>query len=184
MKRILILIIATFLSFTLFAQNNTSIDTVKKENTKDSIINSLPSYYIVKGDTIGIIITIENAQKLDNDVELLELLEDMKISCDSAIKHYIIVVNKYETKVAELQLKIKNLYDIKDGQTLMIDDLNKQILDYQSDVKSAEAQLKLKDEIIKNDKNMIKKLNFWKSVGITGTIVGFSLFLLHVVTHR
>ena len=181
MKKIFTLILATLLSFGAYSQT----DTIKHNvvSTKDSILNTLPSYYVVGGDTLGVILTIEQAQKLDNDEELLELLEDMKISCDSTIKHYIIVVNKYERKVATLELKTKNLEEIKEGQKKMIDNLNQQILNYQADIKAAEAQLKLKDEIIKNNMNMISSLNRWKFGGVTGAVVGFGLFILHVLTH-
>jgi uncharacterized coiled-coil protein SlyX len=187
MKKIFTLILATLLSFGAYSQTDTIVkDTTKHEmvSIKDSIINSLPSYYVVNGDTVGIILTIEQAQKLDNDEELLDLLEEMKISCDSTIKHYIIVVNKYERKVATLEIKAKKLEEVRDGQKKMIDNLNQQILNYQTDLKKAEDQLKLKDEIIKNDEQMISNLNKWKYGGLTGTLIGFGLFLLHVATHH
>ena len=61
MKRILILILAMIIS-------NISISQTQSQLMPES---SYPQYYIENGDTIGVIFTVEQAQKVDNDLELL-----------------------------------------------------------------------------------------------------------------
>jgi hypothetical protein len=54
---------------------------------------------------------------MDNDIELLGLFEKMKFSCDSTIKRYVVVVDKYEKQVAVLKTTLakqdKQIEDLK-----------------------------------------------------------------------
>ena len=41
--------------------------------------NNLPQYFIEGGDTIGILLSIEQVQKLDNNSQLLDLFKQLQI---------------------------------------------------------------------------------------------------------
>lgn len=138
---------------------------------------NLPSYYIQNGDTIGVVLSVEQLQKLDYDVELLELLEKKGINCDSTIKKYICVVNEYGKQVALLETKISKLEEVSDVKDDMIKNLKGQILNYQADLNRAEVQLQYKDQMIKNQEKRITNLKIQRAVtiggGVLGTVVGF-----------
>ena len=176
MKKITLLILTLVLSLISFSQE------MVKPN--DSLIKNLPAYYIQNNDTLGIIISINQAQKIDNDEELLHLFEDMRVSCDSIVKHYVVVVNQYERKIAIVEAKFNKSDSTVKDQKIIIGNLNKKIDNYEADLKLAKDQMNMKDKIIANNEKMIGKLQLSKGIGITGTIVGFGLFILHVVTHK
>ena len=180
MKKILIIIISILISFRSYSQK---IDSVNRINT-DSIEKELPSYYIVNGDTVGIILSIKQAQRVDNDEELLSLFGEMKMDCDSVVKHYVVVLNEYKRQVGILDIKVNTLNGINMDQSKMINNLKQQILNYQTDIKKAETQMILKDNIIKNYQGEIKLLNRWKYGGIAGTSVLICGFLIHSIIHK
>jgi uncharacterized coiled-coil protein SlyX len=138
---------------------------------------NLPSYYIQNGDTIGVVLSVQQLQKLDYDVELLELLEKKGFNCDSTIKKYICVVNEYGKQVALLETKISKLEEVSDVKDDMIKNLKGQILNYQVDLNRAEVQLQYKDQMIKNQEKRITKLKIQRAVtiggGVLATAVGF-----------
>jgi uncharacterized protein YaaN involved in tellurite resistance len=176
MKKIFILILTLIISVSGFSQTIPA--------PQDSLIKSLPAYYMQGNDTLGVIISIDQAQKIDNDLELLQLFEDMRVSCDSVVKHYIVVVNQYERKIAVVEAKFNKSDSTVKDQKLIINNLNKKIDNYEADLKLAQKQLKMKDDIIANNEKMIGKLQLTKGIGLTGTVVGFGLFILHVATHK
>ena len=63
-------------------------------------VSDLPKYYVIDKDTVGIILTIEQVQKLDNDVELLELFKKLQLDCENLTTHYVKIINGLEEKVA------------------------------------------------------------------------------------
>jgi hypothetical protein len=127
MKRVFLFLIALIISVSSYSQSK-----------KDSLINSLPAYYVDNGDTIGIILSIEQAQQIDNDEELIHLLETMKISCDSVISKYVVVVNEYDRKIGILNMKIHKLEEINKSQSELVDNLKAQIDNYKTDLRKAE----------------------------------------------
>ena len=172
MKSVFLFLISLIISVSSYSQSK-----------KDSLINSLPAYYVDNGDTIGIILSIEQAQQIDNDEELLQLLETMKISCDSVISKYVVVVNEYDRKIGILNMKIHKLEEINKSQSELVDNLKSQIENYKTDLRKAEEQLSSKDKIISLQQKRINRLQFGKGIGVTGTIVGMGLFILRVATH-
>jgi hypothetical protein len=177
MRKVTLLLITLLISLSAFSQ-------VVDIKPNDSLIKSLPAYYIQNNDTLGVIISIDQAQKIDNDIELLHLFENMKVSCDSVVSHYVVVVNQYEKKVAIVEAKFNKSDSTVKDQKVIIGNLNKKIDNYEHDLKLAKDQMDMKDKIILNNEKMINKLQLVKGVGITGTVVGFGLFILHVVTHK
>ena len=138
---------------------------------------NLPTYYIQNNDTIGVIVSIEQLQKLDYDVELLTLLEQKGINCDSTIKKYICVVNDYGKQVALLEAKIVKLDEISKEKDELINNLKLQVVNYQTDLNRAQVQLEYKGQMIKNQDKRIKKLKIQRALtiggGALGTVVGF-----------
>lgn len=177
MKYLFTLVIGLILSASTMAQQS-NIDTAK--NTE------YPSYYIVGGDTLGIIISIEQAQSLDNDLELLGLFEKMKISCDSTIKAYVVVVNQYSNQVAILETKVQSLETTNKAKDEQIKELNSRILNYKMDLEKAGNQLKIKSEIISNQEKRITGLKLQRATysvgaGVIGVVVGIlvGVFAIH-----
>lgn len=140
--------------------------------------NTYPAYHIVNGDTIGIIITVKQAQKIDNDLELLQLFKASKVNCDSTIKTYLIIVDEYDKQIITLENKINVLTTIKDTQNSMINNLNLRINNYKEELSLADKQLSISDKIIKNDEKIIKRLKFKNYLTIGGGILGTALGLI------
>jgi predicted RNase H-like nuclease (RuvC/YqgF family) len=92
MKNLLLTLLLVFTS--LFAKSQT---------------DDLPRYFVENGDTIGIILSVEQAQSLDNDAELLGLFKKMQINCDSLEVGYIKIINKLGEKIGILEIQKKDL---------------------------------------------------------------------------
>lgn len=134
-----------------------------------------PQYYIKNGDTLGIIISLEQAQKIDNDYDMLDLLKNYKVAVDKLDSAYIFVIDNMKQQVAVLNLKISQLEGIIKLKDSQIDNLKDQIDKYRRDNDLANAQLKAKDEIIDNYKKA-KKSAFLKTFAL---VIGIGvLFLL------
>ena len=79
-----LLILASF--NLVYSQRSVSVDTLPVK------IDDFPAWFIHKGDTVGLIFTIEQVQKIDSDLELLSWLEKKGFTCDSTISVYIKLV--------------------------------------------------------------------------------------------
>ena len=144
--------------------------------------NNFPHYYIKNGDTIGVVISIKQAQKIDNDYDLLSLLKKSKIEESKVDSAYIVVINNYGQEVAQLKLKISTMDDIDLIKDKEISNLRSQIDEYERDKLLSDLQLAKKDTIIQNYKGQVVKLKLQKtiafSVGGGLTILGILLLLL------
>jgi predicted RNase H-like nuclease (RuvC/YqgF family) len=142
---------------------------------------NLPKYYIVDNDTIGVIMSIEQCQRLDHNTELLELYRKMSIDCDNVEKSYIIVINKLGDKIAILEVDIKNLKNQNDLQRDMIGNLQNQIEDYKKKDQLNNQELSNKDQIISGLKSDLRKQKMKTALGFGGTVlatVGFVVLLI------
>ena len=106
MKKFLFTLILFFFIFNLKAQ-----------------VSNLPKYYVVDKDTVGIILTVEQVQKLDNDVELLELFKKLQLDCENVTTHYIKIINGLEEKVVLMEVSIKDLNNKSKEQDDLINNL-------------------------------------------------------------
>jgi uncharacterized protein YihD (DUF1040 family) len=116
------------------------------QNTK-----SFPQYYILEGDTVGIILSIEQAQKIDNDIEILKLLQTLSIECDSLDTYYIKIINGLEDVIVIYELKIQNLTEQSELK-------NQEIIKLKELISLREKQLILSDNQKKNDSLIINGL--------------------------
>ena len=129
--------------------------------------NIYPSYYVKNGDTLGIIISIKQAQKIDNDYDLLSLLKQSKTKQNELDSSYILVIDNYNKEVAELKLKISDIDSVNIDKNEQISNLKLQIDEYQKNQQLANQQLILKDDIIKEYKIQTLKLRIQKYIGFS-----------------
>lgn len=169
MKKFVITILTIFCISNSFSQTN-----YHKED--------LPEYYIQGSDTIGILLTIEQVQKLDNNSELLKLYEKLSIKCDSLDTYYVGVINKMNDKIQILEFKISKQKEAIDKQDDMVKDLNQQLsnritkLDYCEQQRSNDAKI---IEGLKKDLRKAKWKNIagWLTTGLTSTLaIGLGIF--------
>ena len=154
MKKLILLTLLCMISF--FA----------KSQTED-----LPRYLIQNGDTVGVVISVEQAQALDNDAELLELFKKLRINCDNLDAHYVEVINAQNDQIALLKVNTKELQ----GQGVA---LNNQIESLKEQVHNSEKNNKLCDELILNKDEEIKILKkeifrqkVKKIISVTGNVI-------------
>ncbi len=164
MKKNILLVFLLMLSVSVFSQN-------------------LPEYYIVKGDTAGLILSIDQVKKIKNDLELKVLLEDMMISCDSTINKYIIVVDDYEKRVVSLNATITKLDSSDANKEKIIGSLRKSLGLKERDLNLCDLQSSKKDTIISNNEKIIKGLKVEKNLGFIGTATFLITTILLLLIH-
>jgi len=142
--------------------------------------NKIPRYIIEDGDTIGILLSIEQVQNLDNKSELLILFEDLELKSDRLNQNYIDIINKSNEKMVILDYKILQQQKENDDYQLIIINLKKQIANCEENVKLCDLQKSNKDKEIEIFKQTIRKEKFkkWLSVGGNIAIVITILFLV------
>jgi hypothetical protein len=139
---------------------------------------NLPKYYIENGDTLGITMPISKMKQIKNDLELKMVLETMKISCDSTISRYIVLVDDYERRISTFKTTISRMDSVDKKSTSLIDTLNYN-LNLERKDKSFHKQISAKkDTIIANNESIIRDLKFQRNLGIGG---GSTFFVLSVV---
>ncbi len=165
MKFLTTLIISLFIISNCFSQYSTNIDTFEKQE--------LPTWFIYKGDTVGLVFSVQQVQKIDSDLELLSWLEKKGFTCDSTITIYIKVVDEmsrqitiFKTNVDELNGKIldkeKQINNLKiqiDNKIDQIDLANKQIIDF----------VKITENNNRRISNLKSQRNLWIGGGLLGT---------------
>ena len=148
MKKILITMMLVLSSVLTFSQSN---------------------YPKIETDSLGkkvVVITIEQAQKIDNNLEILQLMEKAQLECDSLNMSYIRVIDNQGKQISLLGLDIKHLKE-------QINSKDEQITNLQTRLSNSETTNKLCEE---------QKLNYEKQVGVlkdevrkqkTHKIIGF-----------
>ncbi len=169
MKKILLTLMVTFLSFMCHSQTfYKSYGVVSIDSNQD-----IPKYLVGytdtdRIDTIGIILTVEQAQKIDNDLELLDLYKQVHTNCDSTVKFLIQVVDDYKKMTLLAQQTFKAYELTNKDLKLQIDNLNKQVAIKEKQISTKNDIIKSKDDIIDIDKLQIKHLKQQK----TGLMIG------------
>jgi len=143
---------------------------------------NLPEYIISGNDTIGIVLTEKQVQKIVTDLELLQLLKKRLISTDSLIEAQVVVINEYAKQVALLNIKVEKLEDISIKQEEMITNLKQQIKNYQSELTLANQQIELQGQIIGNQKKVIRKVTTTRNWMIGGvSVLGIAMIIVPVL---
>ena len=128
----------------------------------------LPRYLIEGGDTIGVIISIEQAQKLDNNSELLELFKKLRIDCDNLDTHYIQVINALNEQVALLKVNISELEGENSSLTSWNSSLKEQLRNSEKSNRLCNEELENKDQEIKILKSEVRRQKIRKVVSVVG----------------
>ena len=131
-----------------------------------------------KGQKV-VVFTLEQAQKIDNDLEIYALLKSARIQCDSLNISYVKVIDEQRNQIVLLksinEQDVKQLSD-KDKQIKNLEDQNTNL---EKDVKLCDAQKINNQKEIDGLKDDIKKTK-WKSLG-SGFLVGVVATLFTVL---
>lgn len=141
--------------------------------------SDLPQYFVQNGDTIGILLTIEQVQKLDNNSELLGLFEKLSIKCDSLDTYYVGVINKMNDKITILNLKVTKQDEAMKKQDDMVKDLKAKVANALLRLDLCEQQRSNDSLIIEGLKQDLNKSK-WKNVAgwtTTGVASAIAVFL-------
>ena len=114
---------------------------------------SQTDYPRIETDSLGkkfVVMTIEQAQKIDNNLEILQLMEKAQLECDSLNMSYIRVIDNQGKQISLLGLDIKHLKE-------QINSKDEQITNLQVRLANSETNNKLCED---------QKVNFEKQVGV------------------
>jgi peptidoglycan hydrolase CwlO-like protein len=114
---------------------------------------SQTDYPRIETDSLGkkvVVMTIEQAQKIDNNLEILQLMEKAQLECDSLNMSYIRVIDNQGKQISLLELDIKHLKE-------QLNSKDEQITNIQTRLSNSETTNKLCEE---------QKLNYEKQVDI------------------
>jgi chromosome segregation ATPase len=141
-------------------------------------------YPIIETDSSGkklVIMTYEQAQKVDNAFELLTLLEKAGAECDSLTLSYVKVIDGLKRQVTLLEVDIKlykNQIIDKDNQII---NLQQRLSNCETNINNCEKQISTRDEqiVLLNDeiKTLKTKRNIAYASGVVGIIGGILLVL-------
>ena len=140
-------------------------------------------YPIIEKDSLGntvVIFSLEQAQDIDNKLELLELLEKM----DGQILDYdslcVKVVNEKDEVIAKQDIQIETMTKLLDNKDDQVLNLKSQIIDYQAKEETYKKQLENKDREIELHEKKIKDQRNRMVIGgsIGGAIITGLVYLI------
>ena len=142
-------------------------------------------YPKIEIDSIGrkvVVITYEQAQKVDNVFEIQILLEKAGAECDSLNLSYVKVIDNFKKQVSLLEVNI-NLYK---GQIVdkdrQLENLQQRLLNCETNVSVCDEQISVKNEQIVLLKKEIRSLKIKRNIaygaGIVGVVGGILMVLL------
>ena len=134
-------------------------------------------YPRIEKDTLGqvfVVMTIEQAQDIDNRLELLSLFENLNAQIGDYDSLCIKVINEKDKVIATQDIKIKNLNSLNDNKDAQIDNLKQQISEYQKKEATYQQEIENKDKEIKLHKEKIFKQ---KTKMIVGSSIGGALIV-------
>jgi hypothetical protein len=139
----------------------------------------LPAYLIAnESDTIGIVFTILDVQKIDKNLELLEYMEKVNAKIDTSQYYYISLVGDLEMKVELQKNKIINLVSQSLIKDRMIDDLKSQLKLSDEKSKNLQDVSDNKDSIIGEKDKEIRKQKTLKFIYGTLGLIGMVLIAI------
>lgn len=142
-------------------------------------------YPRIEKDSLGnkfVIMTYEQAQKIDNTFELLNLLEKAGAECDSLSLSYIKVISKFEKQVFQFETNLALYKGQVIDKTNQITNLTQRLKNSEDDAKLCNDQIEARDKqiiLLDEEISTLKtKRNIAYGVGIAGTILGILLAVL------
>jgi hypothetical protein len=140
--------------------------------------DELPAYVIKnQSDTLGIIFSVENVQKIDKDLELLEYIEKLNSQVDTVQYYYVSLINDLNEKVELQKYKIINLTSEIFKKDELIKKLRKEIALSDTTIVNKNIEINnLNTIIVEKDEEIQKQKNLK-----IGAIVGGSILVLLVL---
>jgi hypothetical protein len=131
-----------------------------------------------KGQKV-VIFTLEQAQKIDNDLEILDLLDRNKIQCDSLNISRLRIIDSQNSKIVILEKSISELEAQSKDKDLLLANKDQQIKNLEESVKIQEEQKCIKQLQIDGLKDDLKKEKTKKWIfGAGGLLLGILAALL------
>ena len=185
MKKITLFIILTLSFINSYSQEFYSLysDTIIEEpcdmisEQKDSVVFDLPEFYVIENDTVGVIITVEQAQKIDSDLEMLKLFKQLDNQVKQVDEFYITVINSQNDKISILETTISKLKQASGNQDEMIKTLKDKINQRKRDIELANQQIFNDQVIIQGLKEDLSKEKTKKIIGTVTTGSGAAILL-------
>lgn len=144
---------------------------------KDSVVLDPPEFYVIDGDTVGVIITVEQAQKIDSDLEMLKLFKQLDNQVQQVDEFYISVINSQNDKISILETTISKLRLASVNQDEMIKTLKDKIEKRKKDIELANQQIFNDQVIIQGLKEDLSKEKTKKIIGTATTGTGAAILL-------
>jgi DNA anti-recombination protein RmuC len=152
MKNILI-ICFLLISFSIFSQKYPRIE-------KDSSGNQV------------VIMTVEQVQKIDNDLEILSLLEEAIIDCENLNNSYIKVIDEQKKTIANLEISKDLLNDQLLDKDKSIENLKQRLnnaISLSDECEKQKTELNNKVDVLQKE---VKHLKIRRNVGYGAGILG------------
>lgn len=144
--------------------------------------NVYPKIFVDSTGQKLVIFTYQQAQKIDNNFELLMLLEKKGSECDSLNLGYLRVIDNLENQNRLLNSSMSLLKDQSIDKNTQIRNLQDQLSNCEKISKDCDSQIKIRDEQIvllkKELKTVKRKRNITYASGILGTISTILLVVL------
>lgn len=144
--------------------------------------NVYPKIFVDSSGQKLVIFTYQQAQKIDNNFELLMLLEKKGVECDSLNLGYLRVIDNLENQNRLLNSSMSLLKDQSIDKNTQIRNLQDQLSNCDKISKDCDSQIKIRDEQIvllkKELKTVKRKRNITYASGILGTISAILLVVL------
>jgi len=131
-----------------------------------------------KGEKV-VVFSLSQAQKIDNDLEILGLIEKSKIQCDSLNISYVRVI---ESQSRQILIQDRSIYELKAqirDKDLQIQNLSTQAKNLEDSNKICDEQKSIKDLQIEGLKKDLKKEKIKKwLIGGAGILAGILTILI------
>jgi len=180
MKKILLSIIITLIAFTGFSQTYTvaSIDTNN---------NLIPRYLLVDlpnntKDTVGIIITIKQAQKINTDLDILHLYRGLHKECDSTVNYLVQTVEDYKIANLAAEKVLKENDSLLVIRNLEIENLKQQLVISKDRLAANDSIISAKNDMINLVKAESKKFKKQRNRAIGAAILE-GLIIIGLIFH-
>lgn len=150
-------------------------------------VTSQISYPRFSIDSLGqkiVELTIEQAQKLDNDGEMLILLQKWSSNIGKSDSICLKVIDDKEKVISSQKLLISNLYKDISNKEEMIKTLSEEVQTYKLETQNLTSQVENREGVIKENKKQIRKMKLKMIVGGgIGAAVIAGLLVLILVAH-
>lgn len=170
MKRFLSLMVGLVMSFTLFAQSSKPIE--------------YPKYDVDSNGQQVLVMTIQQAQSLDNSTDLLALLERLNTQINDYDSVCVKVINDKEAVIASQKIEISKLKQSLDNKDEQIKALQGEVASYLKKILILEDQLANRGKVIDEKNLQIRKMKTKMVLGgIGGGVAIIGLILGLIVTN-